>query len=173
MSVSLQKLHFCKDHVPIVLSPLAFVWALISQLFIRSSLVHPENCVCLEHIVPYQATAGLSLSKRPWSLEGWGSQPATPLTEPVNDELLAYDRTELFHIPAFDAFWTSAERHGVFRHGVEGTLQAREQTEKAVWLFNKLKEGKSYPRPLGKSWKWHSFFWNLFPCFVSPLQKRC
>lgn len=96
-----------------------------------SSLVHPENCVCLEHIVPYQATAGPSLSKHPPSVEGRSSPSDSLLTEPVNDELLAYDRAEMFHIPAFDAFWTLAERHGVFRHGGEGTLQASKQTEKA------------------------------------------
>lgn len=45
----------------------------------------------------------------------------------------------MFHIPAFDAVRTLAERYGVFRRGVEGTLQA----EKAMWLLNKLKEVKS------------------------------
>jgi len=59
----------------------------------------------------------------------------------------------MFHIPAFDAFRTLAERHGILRNSVEGTSQARKKTEKAMWWFNKLKEGKSYPRPFGKSWK--------------------
>lgn len=107
-----------------------------------SSVVSPAQGVCLEHIVPYPGAAGLSLSKHPWSTQGRASQPASLLTGPVNDGLPAYDRTGMFHIPAFDADWTSAERHGVFRHGAEGTLQASKQTQKATRLFNKLEEGK-------------------------------
>lgn len=72
-----------------------------------------------------------SLSKHPWSSKARGSRWAPLLTEPVNNELLACNMTEMFHIPAFDAFWTSAERHGVFRHGVKGIWWARKQTEKS------------------------------------------
>lgn len=72
-----------------------------------------------------------SLSKHPWSSKARGSRWAPLLTEPVNNELLACNMTEMFHIPAFDAFRTSAERHGVFRHGVKGIWWARKQTEKS------------------------------------------
>lgn len=116
------------------LSPFACVSALISELFIpvlgKRALRAPWELRLLGAHCSPSGCCRPSLSKHPWSSKARGSWWAPLLTETVNDELLACDTTEMFHIPAFDAFRTSAERHGIFRHGVKGIWWARKRTEK-------------------------------------------
>lgn len=99
------------------------------------------------------------------------ARAGAPLTEPVHTAR-PYHRTGMFHIPAFDALRTSAERHGAFRQHGKGLCRERNRLEKQRGCFANQKRGSFIPDHLQSA----EVTVILKICSlrsVSPLLKHC